>query len=1170
MTPSAAFTAPRVPALGRALAIFTTASLLAMSLVTLRVAPAAATTQPTDCGVRPIDLVFVIDRSGSMSTNEGAHTRLGWAKLAATGLVDALNNPAGSVGTLHQVGVSSFGGTTTTRNVQLGASNAATVNAAINGISANGGTPFDIGMAEGADNMLDGDRSTYNGVAVTQVIIFLSDGNPDPDSYTPNSAEITSYLASADKAYAVAIGPDGGDLGGGGTGVSYALMRQISKPGYVDAANPGGFRAVTSGSGLPNLFAEIYEQIACPTGKIEVTKSLNPTNDPGRFDLWIDGTLLKDGAGHGGTTGEQTLNAGTYAFAESADGETSLAAYTSSASCVDQAKQNAAVAVTQGQGTSWSVALGADADLLCTITNVRKTGMLTINKVVTNDDGGAQACPAFGFRVNGGSTTAWNQNCSVVMTLPTGSYSVVENAAAGYATTYANSQDADLDCAALAVMQDANVTCTVTNDDQPGTLTVIKNLTTDDGSQASCDDFSFKLNGGSAIPFEADCSNSLVVDAGTYSVAETNAAGFTTGYANCSGLQIANGGSTTCTISNDDQPGTLTVIKQIRGGDLGCDDFSFMVNGGSAISFEADCSNTMTVPAGAYTVSETAAPGYDRTYENCSQIWIDNGGKATCTITNERQTGTIEVVKSLSPSQDPGRFDLLVDDVAQADGVGDGGTTGSVVLETGMHTIGEAGADETEMANYASAIECRSYGGEGGVVAEAAGAGPLAVNVTDGANIRCVISNTRVSVGIDKASDMGDNASVEPGETIHFTLTVTVNDGTASGVVVTDELPHGLVYVDDSANPSAGFSASGQELTWTVGSLAKGEHAFEYDAMVAPDAEGSLENLGCVDADQNDELVCDSTTTLVQHISIHKSSGVDGSVLPGTIVDFTLTLDVSNGPIDAVSIVDQLPEGIGDVTDISDGGTYSAATNAIMWTLSDVADGETLTYKASVSGSAAAGEHTNVARITDGPCVGDDCDDDETVVVRVPTLVVEKVADTDVITISGPADDLEAAPAVVTWTISWTLTDGPVTNAVITDELPDGLVFLDASDGGILADGTVTWTFATLTESGSVTLRTTVDPEAIGRAAPTVNVAVIDSDETPASEGSDSVTVSVVPPPLGGNPTPKPQLPDTAMDVGIGAQHVSLPLEAVLALFVAALGLLALANGMALERKRRR
>ena len=186
----------------------------------------------------------------------------------------------------------------------------------------------------------------------------------------------------------MAIGPDGGDLGGGGTGVSYSLMRTLANPAYVNDANPGGFRAVTSASGLPNLFDELYEEIACPVGKLEVRKALSPTNDAGRFDLSIDGQVLADEAGHNGSTGERELDAGTYLVNEGADGETSLANYTASISCVDTAKNNATVAAPPAQGGGWNVGVADGSDVVCTITNARNTGTLTVTKVVTNDNGG--------------------------------------------------------------------------------------------------------------------------------------------------------------------------------------------------------------------------------------------------------------------------------------------------------------------------------------------------------------------------------------------------------------------------------------------------------------------------------------------------------------------------------------------------------------------------------------------------------------------------------------------------------------------------------------------------------------------------------------------------------------------------------------------------------------
>jgi hypothetical protein len=144
---------------------------------------------------------------------------------------------------------------------------------------------------------------------------------------------------------------------------------------------------------------------------------------------------------------------------------------------------------------------------------------------------------------------------------------------------------------------------------------------------------------------------------------------------------------------------------------------------------------------------------------------------------------------------------------------------------------------------------------------------------------------------------------------------------------------------------------------------------------------------------------------------------------------------------------------------------------------------------------------------------------------------------------------------------------------VITDEIPDGLVYVDgsASDGGVYdaATETLTWTFATLSESGSVTFETEVDPETISRVGPTVNVAVISSDQTPEDEGQDQVTVTVEEE-LGGNPTPTPtpRLPDTAMGIGIGGEPVTVPVELLAAAFVTSLGALALANVRARSRRR--
>ena len=172
------------------------------------------------------------------------------------------------------------------------------------------------------------------------------------------------------------------------------------------------------------------------------------------------------------------------------------------------------------------------------------------------------------------------------------------------------------------------------------------------------------------------------------------------------------------------------------------------------------------------------------------------------------------------------------------------------------------------------------------------------------------------------------------------------------------------------------MTISGQTLTWNLGTLAEGPHTITYEASVDADAAGPLTNLACIDADQNPAEICTDVTLLVQNAVVTKTNGTSGSVIPGTAVDFAVTIDVTNGPIDSLTIEDQLPAGITvvDETSISDGGTYDTSTNVITWILTDVEDGELLTYEAVVSATATAGAYTNVATITDGPCIGDGCD----------------------------------------------------------------------------------------------------------------------------------------------------------------------------------------------------
>jgi hypothetical protein len=134
----------------------------------------------------------------------------------------------------------------------------------------------------------------------------------------------------------------------------------------------------------------------------------------------------------------------------------------------------------------------------------------------------------------------------------------------------------------------------------------------------------------------------VTVDAGSYSVDEDSVSGYTkTLGAYCSGT-IANGQTKTCTITNDDQPGHLVVIKHVvnvNGGKAKASNFSMKINGivvqGANPFPGAESPGTnKTVNAGSYTVTETGPSGYILVPSADCSGTIANGQTKTCTMLN--------------------------------------------------------------------------------------------------------------------------------------------------------------------------------------------------------------------------------------------------------------------------------------------------------------------------------------------------------------------------------------------------------------------------------------------------------------------------------------------------------------------------------------------------------
>jgi uncharacterized repeat protein (TIGR01451 family) len=273
-----------VAALSRTIgAAVATAGLLFASATSVAAAGAAGpaghsqSNVPVDqsgCGLIPLDVELIVDRSGSMGANSSnGHTRLYWAQHAADQLVDSLDANGGvGAGQNHHVGVTSFHNTTANVDLSLDGASASTAKAAIDSLTSSGNTPLAQGMAAGAADMSSNGRDTDFGLTVQHVIIILSDGRPWPDSAParPSAGQISSFRGSADSIYSIAIGQGG--TSGTANEVDLALMASLAKPA-------SGYFNVTSASDLPSLFADIFTNIACRPG-IQVDKTADPTELP--------------------------------------------------------------------------------------------------------------------------------------------------------------------------------------------------------------------------------------------------------------------------------------------------------------------------------------------------------------------------------------------------------------------------------------------------------------------------------------------------------------------------------------------------------------------------------------------------------------------------------------------------------------------------------------------------------------------------------------------------------------------------------------------------------------------------------------------------------------------------------------------------------------------------
>lgn len=499
------------------------------------------------------------------------------------------------------------------------------------------------------------------------------------------------------------------------------------------------------------------------------------------FPLFVDTTGVISGVQNG-------FNAGTYTVSETGDPN-----YTGTISgdCNSQ---------------TGSVTLAAGDDKTCTITNEELPATIVVHKVVVNHGLTNDATHFAPYKV--GDTIVTLDSAT---TIDSGAYLVSEASDPDYTATFTAG---DCDSSGSVIVTPGSVnSCTITNEEKPATLTLVKTVTNDNGGDKHVSDFVLKIDGSPVTSGESNTLNS-----GVHSASEVNLPGYAASSwgGNCAidgSVTLNPGENKTCTITNDDIAPTLTLNKVVvndNGGTAHESEWTLAANGGEVAGLlsgpgaegSTDVVSGAGFKAGTYELSESAGPaGYTPSSWSCvkngsdpvvgNSITLDLGDNATCTITNTAQPAHLTVNKVIiTPfflEKDPGKFNLLVDEATKAANIEDvhtrnpdnsisdevDGGTDPITLNAGSYSISEQSTGK-DISKYQYEISCKDSDNKTVDVSPDIAHFPWAINLTNGANVTCTITNSPPgsAQGIGQLTVI--KHTIDGNDTFHYSGTTTV------------------------------------------------------------------------------------------------------------------------------------------------------------------------------------------------------------------------------------------------------------------------------------------------------------------------------------------------------------------------------------------------------------
>lgn len=423
------------------------------------------------------------------------------------------------------------------------------------------------------------------------------------------------------------------------------------------------------------------------------------------------------------------------------------------------------------------IELTAGQSAVCSISNDDIAPTLTLTKNIINDDGGSLVAADFGLAVDGVAATS-GVSQQVVANI---GIAISESDLPGYTEGSWSCADAnnlttglptagDFSGEKLVLKPGSEVSCEITNDDIAPTITLVKNLTNDDGGDLTIADFDLSID-GTVVP---DSTPQTVVANTDINISELAVPGYvadawscaddngltaglpTAGAATGTTLNLLPGSAVKCAISNDDTAPTLTLAKTLvndNGGSLTVADFDISIDGIEVVN---NAVNTVAANSNII-ISELDLDGYAEGTWSCVDangitgglptagtatgvgLSLKPGSEVTCEITNDDVAPTLTLAKTIindnGGAATTADFELSIDGTEVASGAAN-------VLSAGVaYTI-----SELDHGGYSEGTwSCTDANGLTTGLPAAGDATGTDLTLAEGAEVTCEITNDDIA-----------------------------------------------------------------------------------------------------------------------------------------------------------------------------------------------------------------------------------------------------------------------------------------------------------------------------------------------------------------------------------------------------------------------------------------